>query len=251
MTRMFVVILVCAIVFGAAGAFAADAQPSTRSAAIAQSFADLADAEPAVRDRARVDLMGISSAELVELRDLVQRNRPLAPAQAAALHDIVLHVYLSGDAYASTGRDGFLGVMLEPVRQDGVLVPDELMADPSGELGPGVLVRECMPGFAGFRFLRRGDVVRGTAGEKAAPTPTLAELKSAVRATRPGQTLALQVLRQGKLIEVGVVVSARPSDAVDEVSMRQMQERRITAAEEYWRRAFAALVEREVAIPFQ
>ncbi len=240
-------LLAAAMMFVAAGAFAADetpaSAPSTQPSTISKAFEELDQPEPAVRERARHQLMGLRRPELEPLREIVQKNRPLAPAQAAVLREIVVQVFLSDDPYPASDQDGFLGVMLEPVRQDGLFVPDELTGDPSGELGPGVLVRECMPGFAGFRFLRAGDVVRGVLGAQFAPTSTLAELKAAVRSTRPGQILPLQVLRQGQLVEVEVRVSARPREAVDEASMRLLQDRRMSEAEAYWQKSFAPLVE--------
>jgi hypothetical protein len=233
-------------------------------ARIRQWFDELTDTNPSVRDRARVALMGIKPEELGALRDIVDAARPLAPAQAAVLHDVVVHVYVGATGGGiGTGRpfamrrSGFLGVLLEPVQTGfGIGLPPPPPHGPApGEENPppdfvpftsvgGVLIKETWPGFAGFRYLRVGDVVLGTGGVGFEPTraPTVPELRAAVQATAPGGTLDLQVLRWGRVMDVPVTVSARPSWAEDEFSTRQMQSRRLKRAEIYWQFAFAPLL---------
>src|SRR6187455_503030 len=68
------------------------AQPQTR---IQRWLDDLTDKQSAVRDKARTQLMGLSVDGLGELREAIDRSRPLSPAQAAVLHDVVIHAYIN------------------------------------------------------------------------------------------------------------------------------------------------------------
>lgn len=222
---------------------------------IREWFDELTHANASVRERARVALMGIKPEELGVLRDLVDRARPVAPAQAAVLHDVVIHVYLSAASERARGlpRGGFLGVLLEPMQSSSGLglPPAPVPPAPADEVqdfgqfgggSGGVLIRETWPGFAGFRFLRVGDVVIGTGRGQPARAPSVTEFKAAVSSTTPGRTIELQVLRQGRVIDIPVRVSARPAWAEDEPTTRQMQSRRLARAELYWRFAFALLL---------
>jgi hypothetical protein len=275
--------------FVAAGVFAAEAPQTTHEplpplppqvagpatapaneARIRQWFADLADTNPSVRDRARVALMGIKVEELGALRAVADASRPLAPAQAAVLHDVVIHVYAGGtrvrafqneievslkfgaEPQPRFGKSGFLGVLLEPVISGfGVGAPRAPAPDGADENQPdfiqlrtsgGVLIRETWPGFAGFRFLRVGDVVLGTGGAEPTRAPTVQELRGTVQGTPPDGTLDLSVLRQGRIVDVPITVSARPAWAEDEFTTRQMQSRRLRRAALYWQFAFAPLL---------
>src|SRR4029434_8333882 len=150
-------------------------------------------------------------------------------------------------------QSGFLGVLLEPVESGfpidlapgpgpGQQPPDDPRGGAPGNDQPeaqfrspgGVLIKETWAGFAGVRFLRVGDVVVGTNGDQPTRAPTVQELRAAVQATPPGQTLELQVLRQGRIMEIPVNVSPRPPWAEDEPSTRLMQSRRVRRAEIYW-----------------
>lgn len=248
----------------------------TGEARIREWFDELTHASAAVRDRARVALMGIEPEELGVLRDVVDAARPVSPAQAAVLHDVVIHVYVAAGSSersrAAVPRGGFLGVLLEPMQSSsglGLPPPPVPPADDLADFGQlassgGVLIKETWPGFAGFRFLRVGDVIigavraepaareeiapdgvaapEGAAGGAAARAPSVQEFKSAVSSTPPGRTVELRVLRQGRVVDVPVRVSARPAWAEDEFTTRQMQSRRLMRAERYWRFAFALLL---------
>jgi hypothetical protein len=244
---------------------AAATQPAGE-ARLRQWFTDLTDTNVVVRERARVALMGLNIDGLGMLRDIVDSNRPLAPAQAAALHDVVIHVYIAStepDRMPLLRKSGFLGVLLEPVQSGfdinlvpppGRLPPDENRIDGAPPPAPdnqaevvfrppgGVLIKETWAGFAGFRFLRVGDVVVGTSGDQPTRGPTVQELRAAVQATAPGRSLDLQILRQGRIMEIPVNVGPRPTWAEDEPTTRMMQSRRVRRAELYWQFAFAPLL---------
>src|SRR3954469_22675759 len=82
----------------AVAAFAADA-PTTSSFATTQVSSDaeqiqswveqLADTDPAVREIAKVNLLGLRRAQLGILHSAVERSLPLAPSQLADLSEIV------------------------------------------------------------------------------------------------------------------------------------------------------------------
>ena len=63
--------------------------------------------------------MGLTRDELGDAaRTSSSSSRPLAPAQAAVLHDVVIHVYVAGGERVpqhARAASGFLGVLLEPV----------------------------------------------------------------------------------------------------------------------------------------
>lgn len=257
---------------GGGGRAVATPPVTTRPATLLREWLiDLADTDPSVRERARFNLMGLHREELDLLRELVVDSRPLAPSQSAVLHDIVLHVYLAGDAYPRNVRSGFLGVMLENVRQPAFFraeqdaaaaaPPDEGAADKEASapapaeakpLEPqeppvqGVLIKDCVPGFCAFRFLRPGDLVMAVTLPSGEVVPTLVDndLKEQVLSTRPGAAIALQVLRQGKEMQVSFAVDALPRAAEMGIfSTEQFRNTRRDAAEDYWRQAFAPLVD--------
>ena len=72
-------------------------------------FAQLASADPKVRDAARDCLMALPSDQLPMLKSLVAQTRSLSAAQAVPLHDIVVQIFLSGEKYPSE-PGGFLGL---------------------------------------------------------------------------------------------------------------------------------------------
>jgi hypothetical protein len=230
-----------------------------------QWFTELADDDPSVRERARFNLMGIRRSQLTELRQIVADSRPVAPSQLAVLHDIVAHVYLAGEPYASTARTGFLGVMLENVRQGGDFfveepppVQEEVDEDRPPEQAKrdtppvrGVLIRDTVPGFCAFRYLQPGDLVMGVVrdGELAATT-MMQELKSQVASTPPGEPITLELLRQGKQMRVSFLINATPRDVeVPMLTPDQFRNMRSDQAEGYWDQAFAPLVDTMSSAP--
>ena len=82
-------------------------QPAAQFAADSPArtwFAQLASMDDAKRDDARTGLMGLTRDDLPSLRALVDESRPLAAAQVAALHEIVLQLFLSGEPYENSGK---------------------------------------------------------------------------------------------------------------------------------------------------
>ena len=215
----------------------AAAPASQPVAQIQKWFDDLASAEPAAREEARVALLGLGRDDLEGLRDVVQKSTPLAPAQATALHEIVVHVYLAGETYPGDPQKGFLGVMLARERGGIIGIPDELEAS-----GAGVLILDCMPGFCGFRWLRPGDLITGVLTAAGGPQPmrisSKEELIDLVKATGPATKLQLQVLRQGRVMQIAIPLDARPLAADVLPGPEEWLNDRQTQAEEYWRKTF-------------
>jgi hypothetical protein len=215
---------------------AATTQPVAR---IATWFAQLADADAAVRENARVALMGLGRADLPTLREVIRSAGALAPAQRVVLRDIVVHSYLAGDTYLSAFNQGFLGVRLPRQDEAGFAFPDD---QPELDEKAGVAIQECMPGFAGYRHLREGDVVLSVNHPKQLRTPDSRTLQDAVSSVAGGEAVRLGVLRQGKVIEVEIRLSARPIEAETQPQFQEMIDRRAARAEQYWNEQFAPLV---------
>ena len=210
--------------------------PTTQPIAQIQKWFDnLASTEPAAREQARFDLLGLARGDLETLREVVRKNVPLAPSQSAVLRDIVAHVYLTGDK-DSDGLNGFLGVMLDP--QDSG-VQENMQAS-----NTGVYIFDCMPGFTGYRWLRPGDVVSGIfADGELVHTTQKQQLIAYVSHTAPGTPLKLQVLRQGREVEVNLRVDERPRVAEeDPLKVDEWRNQRLKDADDYWTQTFVPII---------
>jgi hypothetical protein len=227
----------------AAVASAADRAATSRPAdQLRDWFEQLSHSDPQVREQAKINLMGLKREELGALRQLVEESRPIAPSQEAALHEIVVHVYLSTDPYPRLQPPvGFLGVMLENI---GTPWDAGDPAKPGDEVS-GVLVQDCVPGFCGFRYLRPGDLVKGVGADLVVPVTMDTELRQAVQQTGAGKAITLSILRQGKMVRVSFVLDAAPQVAsFPRAVVQEFVNRRREKAEEYWRNAFGPLGER-------
>jgi hypothetical protein len=223
------------------------ASPDTaRAGRIAGWFGDLADPDAAVRERAEQALLTMPTEDLPLLREAVAKARPVAPTQAAVLHDVVIHVFLTGQQYErSVG--GFLGLK-EPGDHQ---VPLSQTDGPDAATGgTGVPVGERIPGFAAYSVLRPGDVIvslRDARGQRLRMADW-GQLLVVIQQHQAGQRVLVQVLRQGRLIDLPLRLSARPDfPPLDRVSTEQFLQQRIDAAEQYWTEAFAPLVDEPVS----
>lgn len=221
-------------------------------------FADLANADPAIRENARVGLMGASRIDLGAFEKIVRENLPLVPAQAAVLKEIVTHAYLAGEEYPAVEREGFLGVRLlevnvvsRPEQNDGQAGDDPNPFDPrrpltSGPPTTGVLIVERMPGFCGARSLLDGDVVLGIVERPGEPVRNPSEMREKVTGFKAGETIHFQLLRQGQVINVPVTLDPRP-EAADPLNaglnaMQNLIDDRKMRAAEFWDKAFAPML---------
>ncbi len=204
------------------------------------SFDALADPDPVVRENARQRLMGMSPADLPLLKHLVDASRPLQPAQAAALHDIVFQVYLGGDAYPSNPEQAFLGV--------GMGMP---VFSPGEVEGPaGVVVQSRFPGFPGYQFLRDGDLIVGVQLDGALQRiNTSAELSTLIASRRGGDTLELEIHRGGRALKIPVKLAPMPQAATTApgaaARFENFQRERIQRAQAYWLQSFAPAISQD------
>ena len=231
-------------------------RPATLPTSTIQNwFNDLAASDAAERERAFAALLGLTRADLPSLRSVVEQSRPLAPSQAAALHDVVTHAYLSGETYDANPRSGFLG-LLQPV-VDAVDVPDAAAAagEDAGVVAElrrartGVPIEYRLPGFCAFRELREGDIILGIT----APVPRRLrdwnELSITVMTFPAGETVSFEVLREGRVRTVPIRLDARPviPNAIENIWTNEILPARELMAEEYWATHFLPLVEERVS----
>ena len=219
---------------------AKDTAENPTIASLRQSFAELDDADAAVREAARLKLMGMRRQDLPAFQKLVQESLPLVPSQAAVLRQIVIHVYLAGEKYDTTNAEGFLGVKMQ---ETSVRLP---AADGADQFAPavGVVIVERMPGFAGARMLVDGDVILGVVERPDVRTLGMYEFQMVVKSVTPGTTIHFQVMRQGQVIRVPVAPDPCPFDA--DGLMQDLIYRRQRKADEYWEKSFAQVLKQGV-----
>ena len=230
-------------------------KPATQPVAEAQLqkwFNELGASDAAVRERATTAMLELTRAELPALRRVVERSRPVSPAQAGALRDLVAHVYLSAEIYDCEPRVGFLGLTWPAL--DSVDVPraaDEVQQPPPRiehgidglpRASTGVPVDFRIPGFCAYRALRDGDVVLGIVQPVDRRLHDWTQLTYTIKAFPAGQKLTLEVLRQGTVLKVPVTLDAKPLVANDQVWSAVVLPTREAAAEAYWAEHFAPLV---------
>jgi hypothetical protein len=226
-------------------------QPAARFAPDAPArtwFAQLASIDDAKRDEARTSLMGLTRDDLPALRKLVDESRPLAAAQVAALHEIVLQLYLSGEPYEvdaspvdlaglPTSPGGFLGLVSG--------------SEGYGSSRLGVPVERRIPGFASFRVLRDGDLILAIIFNPDVPlfalpnvrTSNFEIFKQAIAGVGPNRDVTLEILRQGQRIRVTTQLGARP--AIANHPQEQVEEyfaQRLQKAENYWQQELLPLL---------
>lgn len=188
----------------------------------------LMDADPAVRERSRVALMGLSREELGTLAAVVHDFRPLEMPVAETLRDVVEHVYLTGYAYEKEER-GFLGITMA----DGPEVTAKMQ----------VVVESRMPGFVAYRMMQDGDVVLDIEERPLEQPVDRNEFCDVVRGFRPGKLVHFKVLRRGKVVRVPIRLDARPMDRTGMVNVynatvQDLVSARAAEAEAYWKRVF-------------
>jgi hypothetical protein len=206
--------------------------PSTqeRQKAMAEWFAALSHPDPEARERARQSLLTLQRADLPALKKLVHDSRPLSPSQATALHDIVVHVYLTGEEYMRSNK-GFLGVKLG----SGTVEAEE--NEQQVQPVPGAIIVDRMPGFAGFRAFQNGDVVLSIKERPGLTIESVPDFQAVIMSSTAGTTLHMEVVRQMRTIEVEITLDARPDgDAEDETNILEKK------GELYWNEEFAPVV---------
>jgi hypothetical protein len=236
---MLLVVLIVPLSAAAGGPTTAPTTQPARVAGIKQMVGKLANDNYQVREAARVELMGLNRAELPLLRKAVKQSLPLEPSQLMALQDIVTQVYLSGADYdKEEGTAGFLGISMASwgnIENQGLL-----------SIERGIAVVSRVPGFSAFRMLQPGDVIlamdTGTARiEFKSPNPEDA-FSGAVKAIDAGTMVKFEVLRQGQIIDVPVMLSRRPRGLTTPGFIDRFNTERANRAEDYWEKDFATLL---------
>lgn len=230
----------------------ASKSPTTQPAADVQRWWNgLADADSKVRETSFAGLLGLSRDDLPTLRTIVSNTETAALQQAMALRDIVLHVYLSGETYSAYREHGFLGLMGPEEFYTGSVILKTPVDQPNEEARSrrqGVRVNNRVPGFVGYQSLRTGDILLSfrmpadPQGEEASRQDITAWAPFTMRIAEvpPGTLVTFEVLRQGKIIEVPIKLSARPTWASDDVDAILLE--RQSKFERYWQETFAPLV---------
>jgi hypothetical protein len=216
------------------------AQPAD-PAIIKQAIADLASPDATLRESAQVGLMHLKREDLPALRQTLQRSSPLAPSQASCLRQIVREIYLAGEDYRKEPTKGFLGILMEKGPPGTV---DLQQPNQDGQV-TGVIVGDRIPGFCASRLLRDGDIILGTIN----PSVTFhnfMDLQAEIVRLDPGAVVRLQVLRQGQVIEVSLILDTRPLEA-EPGSVEDFTQGRAKKFEDYWQKTFAPLLKEAVA----
>jgi hypothetical protein len=217
-------------------------RPTTDLPTIQRLFQRLADRDAAARDDARRRLMGLGSSDLPLLQQVVRQSQPLLPAQVAALHDVVMQVFLAGETYPASGEQGFLGIgMGAPA-----LTGNWGQGEEGGEM-EGVVVLSRFPGFPGYRWLLDGDVIVGVkSGNQSQRISASQGLSNAISGQPGGATVTLEVQRHGRLLEVPLTLAPMPQAAMPAPGaanrFESFQGERLQRAEAYWDRFFAPLM---------
>lgn len=210
----------------------------------------------AEREASVAELMDVSKEDLAVLKEAVRELRPLPPQAAVLLRDVVIHVFLRFRSYDAQPDSAFLGITLATVTLPGLTRANPGAAGGLGEaieVPVGVVVGSRMPGLAGFRYLRDGDIilsVRATepvAGDVdrriESPLRTTEDFAGQIRGRRPGDRVVLCVLRGGTVFEVEVELSARPVRMDEFNTAESLRSERLTAAREYWERDWQPVVD--------
>jgi hypothetical protein len=215
-------------------------QPTAKDADLAKWIADLDAKSPDARSAAATKLLQISRDDLPALQRAVEHSRPISPGQAPVLHDVVIHVWLSGEPYPRQ-ETGFLGVSLMPTNG----------WDDANGVVDGVFVLARMPGFAAYGALLDSDLILGIQERPGMRFNRVDEFALTIARFKPGTLLHLVVLRESRQIVVPIRLSARPNAAGDlmagRADMDTLLGERMLAAEKYYDENFARLLGDEIS----
>jgi hypothetical protein len=218
----------------------ATTQPTTAPAdqrLMAHWLSELASQDAAIRESARDHLMHMGRSELPALQQLVAKQRPLAPSQAAGLRQIVQEIYLAGEVYEKDPTHGFLGILMD----ESAFTTRDLQQPNDNTQIPGVVVADRFAGFCASRSLRDGDVILGTVDPpQVFNSPT--DLKFAVSGLEPGSVIQLQVLRHGQVIQIPLTLDSKPTEVDNLNAAEGFRARRAVKFDQYWQQSFAPLL---------
>jgi hypothetical protein len=198
-------------------------------------FAALSHADPREREAARLALLTLERDDLPALHKLIEDSKPLSPSQMAALHDIVMHVYLSGAEYLRS-NEGFLGVHLATSYASVAVDGNEDETQPMR----GAIIVDRLPGFVGYRAFQDGDVVLAIKERPDVTIQSKDDLQAVVKNAPAGSVLHIEVVRKMREIELTVTLDARPEG--DAAQVEEETNVREKEGEDYWQQEFAPIV---------
>ncbi|MBC7785653.1 MAG: hypothetical protein H7144_17625 [Burkholderiales bacterium] len=201
-------------------------------------FEQLGSPDQHARTQAKRELMGLHAEELPMLRQIVAAAAPLRAAQIDPLHEAFDYIYVRHQLQKlprTTG--GFLGLTLPGAF-------DEPFGNPNREPASGVEVSR-LPGFAAYRFLEDGDIIRGIsqAGELK-PIRTSTELKQIVSALSPGEDVTIHIQRGAADVTVRFPLDAAPvaNDVNESLNLFASTQNAQNEAAGFWEEAFLPLI---------
>jgi hypothetical protein len=238
----------------------AQVSPATKPGAQIRTWiAQLGDADSSLREKARDQLMLLSVGDLPTIRRIVEELGPeMKPAQKAYIQDIVFQLFLSGLEYEPDTVDEVLGllpkIVLDP--QTGQPIPGPRPkprempflgiswpmkgTDFTAETEFGLVVARRIRGFAAYRTLRDGDIIKQIVEAPDATVSNSDNFSSVIGTFNVGQTLHFKILRNGEPMEVPVTLVARPRD-VSNMNIDAWLQVREDRAREYWTQNFQPL----------
>lgn len=207
---------------------ATDAATTQPAAVIRQWVLELGAPEPDVREAARRNLLNLTPADLGTLRAIVAEGAANLPCQAAALYDVVRHVYLTGEQVTrSNERLSFLGLRLFQI---GTL----------GEAPLGMTFERRLMGFPAFAAFEEGDVLISVEELPDSYLTSMASLSYVRERIPPGTLVHFRVLRDDRFVSVPITLAATPApESQTDAAVAARQQR----AEDYWEQQFAGLLE--------
>ncbi len=152
------------------------------------------------RDSATAALLRLPPARLGEIEQALARETD--DEAAARLQQVAVHLYLRGST-PMVGDVGMLGIALaiEPVQLPGRT--DQTSA---------VAVTELQPGFPAEEFLKAGDRLVALNNQAFPADLEVTTFREIINASPPGSLLHLTVVRNGRLLKVGVPLAGIPSN---------------------------------------
>jgi len=177
---------------------------------MANWLTQLGDREPRTRQLARHNLLGLSPGDLPALRQILAARR-LTPAQIDPLEEIITYVSTRQTLLDERGDSAapFLGVSMAafPAFRDDT---------DAGSAEVGVVVDNRLFGYVAYRYLENGDVITALGREgDLKPTRTGEELRAVVQSLTPGQTITINLLRNGTPMTTRFALDAAPQAALD------------------------------------
>jgi PDZ domain len=190
--RRVVVVGVLVLMVGVGVRVGLGAEPTD----VAGLVGELRAADFATRERGTVGLMGLSAGRLSEVQEALAKESD--PEVIARLERAAVHLFMK----ARTGLQGDVGV-LGITLQPGLVQLDAK----SPAVAMSIMVVKAQPGFPAAEVLEPFDQVIAVNGERFFQADASEAFRGKVNATAPGEVVRMTIVRDGKVMEVGVKVA--------------------------------------------